>query len=105
MKTATNLQARNSLCWCGSGKKFKKCHLGKKEVQIPSTDKEPIFSDKLIYIKTDEQIEGIRKSSQLTKKLLDMVEDRIDEGVSTNDINQWVHTETLANAAIPAPLN
>ena len=37
----------------------------------------PQFSDKLIYIKNEEQIEGIRKSSQLTKKLLDMVEDRI----------------------------
>ena len=63
------------------------------------------FSDKLIYIKNEEQIEGIRKSSQLTKKLLDMVEDRIAEGVTTNEIDQWVHSETLANGAIPAPLN
>ena len=65
----------------------------------------PQFSDKLIYIKNEEQIDGIRKSSQLTKKLLDMVEDRIAEGVTTNEIDQWVHIETLANGAIPAPLN
>ena len=51
----------------------------------------------MIYIKNEEQIEGIRKSSQLTKKLLDMVEDRIAEGVTTNEIDQWVHSETLAN--------
>ncbi len=50
-------------------------------------------------------IEGIRKSSQLTKKLLDMVEDRIAEGVTTNEINQWVHSKTLVNGAIPASLN
>lgn len=27
---------RNSLCWCGSGKKFKKCHLGRTEAERPS---------------------------------------------------------------------
>lgn len=105
MKTAANSLPRNAPCWCGSGKKFKKCHLW--EEQIPSLPKQndPQFSDKLIYIKTEEQIEGIRKSSQLTKKLLDMVEERIAEGVTTNEIDQWVHRETLANGAIPAPLN
>ena len=97
--------ARNALCWCGSGKKFKKCHLGKEQIQTPPKHEKPHFSDNLIYIKTAEQIEGIRKSSQLTKKLLDMVEDRIAEGVTTNEIDQWVHSETLANGAIPAPLN
>ncbi|GIT03215.1 MAG: hypothetical protein CM1200mP28_04740 [Deltaproteobacteria bacterium] len=34
-----------------------------------------------------------------------MVEDRIAEGVTKNEIDQWVHIETLANGAIPAPLN
>jgi hypothetical protein len=24
---------RNDLCWCGSGKKYKKCHLGKDEAK------------------------------------------------------------------------
>ena len=105
MKTAANSLSRNAPCWCGSGKKFKKCHLGKEQIPPLHKHEKPQFSDKLIYIKNEEQIEGIRKSSQLTKKLLDMVEDRIAEGVTTNEINQWVHSETLANDAIPAPLN
>ncbi len=105
MKTAANSLSRNAPCWCGSGKKFKKCHLGKEQNQSPPMQEKPQFSDRLIYIKNEEQIEGIRKSSQLTKKLLDMVEDRIAEGVTTNEIDQWVHSETLANGAIPAPLN
>ena len=105
MKTAANSLSRNDPCWCGSGKKFKKCHLGKEQILSPTKHKKPKFSEKLIYIKTEEQIEGIRKSSQLTKKLLDMVEERISEGVTTNEIDQWVHSETLANGAIPAPLN
>ena len=105
MKTAANSLSRNAPCWCGSGKKFKKCHLGKEQIPSHPMQEKPLFNDKLIYIKNEEQIEGIRKSSQLTKKLLDMVEDRIDEGVTTNEIDQWVHRETLANNAIPAPLN
>ena len=105
MKNAANSLSRNAPCWCGSGKKFKKCHLGKEQILSPIKHEKPKFSEKLIYIKTEEQIEGIRKSSQLTKKLLDMVEDRISEGVTTNEIDQWVHIETLANGAIPAPLN
>ena len=105
MKTVANSLSRNAPCWCGSGKKFKKCHLGKEQILSPIKQEKPNFSEKLIYIKTEEQIEGIRKSSQLTKKLLDMVEDRISEGVTTNEIDQWVHSETLANGAIPAPLN
>ena len=105
MKTVTKSLSRNDPCWCGSGKKFKKCHLGKEHILSPKNHEKPKFREKLIYIKTEEQIEGIRKSSQLTKKLLDMVEDRISEGVTTNEIDQWVHSETLANGAIPAPLN
>ena len=34
-----------------------------------------------------------------------MIEARIEAGVSTNQINEWVHEETLAQGAIPAPLN
>ncbi len=105
MKTVANSLSRNAPCWCGSGKKFKKCHLGKEHIQSPPIQEKPHFSDKLIYIKNEEQIEVILKSSQLTKKLLDMVEDRIAEGVKTNEIDQWVHSETLAHGAIPAPLN
>ena len=105
MKTAANSLSRNSPCWCGSGKKFKKCHLGKEQINPHLKFEKTHFSDKMIYIKTEDQIEGIRKSGQLTKKLLDMVEDRITEGVTTNEIDQWVHKETIANGAIPAPLN
>ena len=105
MKIPASSLSRNSPCWCGSGKKFKKCHLGKEKILFPTKHEKPKFSERSIYIKNEEQIEGIRKSSQLTKKLLDMVEDRISEGVTTNEIDHWVHSETLANGAIPAPLN
>ncbi len=96
--------SRNDPCWCGSGKKFKKCHLGKD--QLPSLPKSPAPQNpRRIMIKTEEQLEGIRRSSILTRDLLDMLEERIQVGVTTNQINEWVHEETLAQGADPAPLN
>ena len=96
--------SRNDPCWCGSGKKFKKCHLGKD--QPPARPKNPIPQNpRRIMIKTEEQLEGIRRSSILTRDLLDMLEERIQVGVTTNQINEWVHEETLAQGADPAPLN
>ena len=106
MKIGTNMISRNSPCWCGSGKKYKKCHLtSDQKEEFLSKAKESKPSDRGIILKTEKQVDGIRKSCQLTKYLLDMVEDRISEGVTTNDINSWVHKETLLNGALPAPLN
>ena len=92
--------SRNDLCWCGSGKKYKKCHMLR--------DKMSSFGrrgTRGVIIKTEEQIEGIRRSGQLTRKILDMVQERIGPGITTEQINDWVHEETLANNAYPAPLN
>lgn len=58
-----------------------------------------------IIIKTPAQIEGIRKASRLTHDILDAVTERIEPGITTEQINTWVHEMTLANGAVPAPLN
>lgn len=58
-----------------------------------------------ILIKSPKQIEGIRKSSRLTSEILDMLEERIRPGITTEQINTWVHKYTVAHGAIPAPLN
>lgn len=58
-----------------------------------------------VIIKTKEQIEGIRKSGQLTRDILDMLTGRIKPGITTNDIDRWVCDYTVAHGARPAPLN
>ena len=105
MKTAANTISRNAKCWCGSGKKYKKCHLLKDQKQVPSSAEKYRHKGRSIILKTEAQIDGIRKSCQLTKALLDMVEERILEGVTTSEIDEWVHRETLTKGATPAPLN
>jgi len=96
--------SRNDPCWCGSGKKYKHCHLKQDRATLRQRRKvEKRSSD--IIIKTAKQIEGICRSSRLTRDTLDMLEQRIVAGITTEDINRWVHEYTLAHGAIPAPLN
>ncbi len=99
-----NKLSRNAPCWCGSGKKYKHCHL-KQDLATLHQRREVGRRPSGVIIKTDEQIEGIRRSSRLTHDILDMLEERIVAGVTTGDIDRWVHTYTLAHGAIPAPLN
>ena len=64
-----------------------------------------IRSRRHIIIKTKQQIAGIRKACRLTRDILDALEERIRPGITTEQINQWVHEMTLAGGGIPAPLN
>lgn len=58
-----------------------------------------------VLIKSDAQIAGIRRSSQVTCAILDALTDRIEVGITTEQINEWVHEMTLAKGGTPAPLN
>ena len=93
---------QNSTCPCGSGKKYKNCCRNKKiEVSI----KEEYKRRYDIHLKEPHEIEGIRKSGKLLLSILDQVENMIEPGLKTDDINTFVHEETIKAGAIPAPLN
>ena len=56
-------------------------------------------------IKTEEQIEGIRKSGVVNSGILDLVGKEIKAGMSTAEIDKLVYDYTISHGAIPAPLN
>lgn len=89
--------SRNALCWCGSGKKYKACHM-----RADHLSQQPAASQ--VIIKTDEQIAGIRRSCQLTREILDMLSPRIQVGVTTDRLDRWAYEYTLAHGGMPAPL-
>jgi len=99
-----NTLLRNDLCWCGSGKKYKKCHL-EFDNKLMELEREGLPVPPRKLLKTEEQIAGIRKCGQLTHHILDLVAEKIRPGITTNDINTWVHEATIAAGAYPAPLN
>ena len=95
---------RNDPCWCGSGKKYKKCHADFDEkierfarmgAEVPPHE----------IIKTPEKIEGIKASSQINIAVLDYVAEHIHAGMSTEEIDQLVYNKTKELGGIPAPLN
>lgn len=59
----------------------------------------------MIYLKSDEQIDGIRKSCHLLCDLLDSLEGRIKPGMSTRDIDKYCHEWIVSRNAKPACLN
>ena len=95
---------RNDECWCGSGKKYKKCHLDFDErLQELYNEGEEVPSRDLL--KTAEDIEGIRKSAAINIGVLDYVAEHIGPGVTTEQIDQWVHDYTVEHGGIPADLD
>lgn len=73
--------------------------------KVLELEKQGYFIPPFSTIKTREQIEGIRKSGKLTKKILDIVGERIKAGVTTNEIDRWVEDYTVEHGGIPAPLH
>lgn len=94
---------RNDPCWCGSGKKYKQCHEKFDERLAQEADKGHMVPSRDM-IKTPEQIAAIRESCKINIAVLDYVAEHIKEGVTTEEIDQWVYNETTKRGGIPAPL-
>jgi methionyl aminopeptidase len=58
-----------------------------------------------VYIKSEEQIEGIRRAGELVGRTLKMLGEMVKPGIKTEEINRACHEYTLGHGAIPAPLN
>ena len=95
---------RNDACWCGSGKKYKSCHLSFDQ----KLENYEVMGDEVpehYMIKTPAQIEGVRRAGIINNQILDLVDEMIRPGISTEDINTLVHENTIKLGGIPAPLN
>lgn len=95
---------RNEPCWCGSGKKYKKCHaaIDERLEECYLNGQEVIFRH---LLKTPEDIEGIKRSAAINVGVLDMVGERIHAGVTTAEVDQWIYDYTVEHGGIPADLN
>ncbi|MDX8397727.1 MAG: type I methionyl aminopeptidase [Mariprofundaceae bacterium] len=59
----------------------------------------------MALIKTAKDIEQMRPACTLAANTLVMIEEYLQPGISTNEINEIVHDYTIKHGAIPAPLN
>lgn len=95
---------RNDPCWCGSGRKYKKCHYEFDEKIALLKSKGALVPPRNI-IKNEAQIQGIRESGKINIAILDYVAEHIKAGITTEQINRWVQELSIENNAVPAPLN
>lgn len=95
--------SRNDPCFCGSGKKWKKCHYPD---EGPTKDLAATYLKKYrIRLKTPEQIAGIKRACKITANILKKLCDAAKEGVTTDELNTLALKLHKEANVIPAPLN
>lgn len=98
---------RNDLCWCGSGKKYKKCHLefderidgmtfSKKKGQLKPPHK---------LINNAGDIEKIKRAAEINTGALDLAGSLVREGIDTLRINDAVHEFIVGHGGHPSCLD
>ena len=100
---------RNDECWCGSKKKWKKCHFP----HVPTIPVSASFEKRAhqylrswgVVLKTDEQIEGIRVASRMAAEVLDIVAEHAVAGVPTEELDRIAYEEIIKRKAIAASLH
>lgn len=94
---------RNDLCWCGSEKKYKKCHFNfDKKIELYKTYGHIVPPREII--KKPEEIVAIRKSGKVNIAILDHIEKHIKAGMTTEDINELIYKKTIELGGTPAQL-
>ena len=93
----------NFPCWCGSGKKYKKCHEAFDERIIAAEKAGHVVPERKLF-KTAAQIQGIRDAAVINRACLDAVAEKICAGMSTQDIDDIVTAVTKKMGGISATL-
>lgn len=63
------------------------------------------FRSSTIEIKTAAEIEAMRVVGRMAAETLELVDGFLRAGITTDDINEFVHNDTIRRGAVPAPLN
>lgn len=96
---------RNDICWCGSGKKWKKCHFPNlKQGALPSDIKKIYYKNYHIILKNESEIAGIREACKLSSHILDETCKIAKAGVTTKELNDFAHKLHMEAGAIPGSL-
>ncbi len=93
----------NAPCWCGSGQKYKRCHMYF-DSQIQNKRMQGFKVPERKWIKNKVQIEGIRESGKVNIEILDYIAEKIHVGMATEEIDRLIYEKTKELGGIPAPL-
>ena len=96
---------RNDFCWCGSQKKWKKCHWP----SLPFSQNDKLHAHYLetwqILLKTPEQIQKIKKACQVASLILAELMQAAKIGVTTRELDELSRKLHQKMDALPAALH
>ena len=97
---------RNDPCWCGSGKKYKKCHADfdarLEEIKFIKAKNQVRPPKRLINTAAD--IEGIKRAAVINTGALDLMNELVKEGVDTLTLNNAAHEFIVSHGGHPSCL-
>src|SRR5215469_9391179 len=73
-------------------------------MRLGSRDADNAVADHIV-IKSPSEVSVMREACKLAAKTLQLAGEMVKPGISTEDINTFVHEYTIQNGGIPAPLN
>lgn len=116
------LPQANDACWCGSGRKYKRCHkpLEGRVLQgvispmrsVPAhitappyaaTGQVPRWAES--RVKSPEIIERMRHAGLVAAEILALAGEMVRPGIATDEIDVFVHDACIERGAYPSPLN
>ena len=116
------LPQANEPCWCGSGRKYKRCHkpLEGRVLQgvispmmtVPASIERPSYADTGVVnrwnesrVKTPEIIERMRHAGIVAAEVLRLAGEMVRPGITTDEIDRYVHQLCIERNSYPSPLN
>jgi len=119
--TLTAVKA-NDPCWCGSGRKFKRCHkastdhirpgrLSPPRVVPPEIPRPPYAETGVpvrrseSHVRTPDVIERMRRAGRAAAEILHTVGAAVAPGVTTDELDALCHEECIRRGGYPSPLN
>ncbi len=122
MASPTTALRSNDLCWCGSGRKYKRCHKAQEgrvtkglvspvrpvPVHIPR----PPYAESGVPDKRSESlvrsadvIDRMRRTGAAAGEVLRLAGEAVRPGITTDEIDALVHELCIERDAYPSPLN
>jgi methionyl aminopeptidase len=112
----------NDPCWCGSGRKFKRCHKASTEHirpgrvspmrPVPPGIPRPPYADTGVpvrtpgpHVRTPDVIERMRVAGRAAAEVLQIVGAAVAPGVTTDELDAICHEECIKRGGYPSPLN
>ena len=112
----------NAACWCGSGRKFKRCHQPSTQPvragriaprrMVPAAIARPSYAESGVVdrwaeplVKPPEVLERMRRTCRVAADVLVAVGEAVAPGVTTEELDALCHQLILDVGGYPSPLN